>query len=281
MPGIALNAWVRMEAPASKAATAIVASASVWPDGSGRARGHDLPDRVEPAGQLRRDRDLADGAASGIEQEGDIRLRRVTQQRRFVRAVVPGVEERALEVRAQDVRIRLGEIGDERDTAGEGLQRRRHERDDRAGGAVRTMHLAPGADRLHAVVECGAGAAVAVDVDESGSEQGAGTGEGHRIDDLIRRGPLRSRPAAGDDAVLDADPAVLDDVAAVDDPCGVDDQRTGRGGVGDQRALQGISSAGWKSIPSAFHSGARAPTRTRKDSHTRSGASLGDQATSA
>ncbi len=192
-------------------------------DGSGRTRGHDLPDRVEPAGQLRRDRDLADGAASGIEQEGDIRLRRVTQQRRFVRAVVPGVEERALEVRTQDVRIRLGEIGDERDTAA---------RDSR--GAVTsemTARVVPCARCISRPVRIAStpssNAAPAPPwpwmSTNPGVSRAPGPARATAIDDLIRRGPLRSRPAAGDDAVLDADPAVLDDVAAVDDPCGVDD----------------------------------------------------------
>ena len=84
------------------------------PDGRGGAGRDDEPDRVERTGQLGRQRHLADGAAPGVEQALDRGRLRRAQQRLVVRALVVRVEERSLEVRAEDVGVGRDEVGDHR-----------------------------------------------------------------------------------------------------------------------------------------------------------------------
>ncbi len=150
-----------------------------------------------------------------VEQPRDVVGDGGAQQVRVVGALVAGVEEGALQVRAEQVAIRLHQVGDHATRRGERVEGRRDQRDHGARRAVRAVQGARGADRVGAVVERGAGAAVPVDVDEAGGEHRARSRRLDGVDHDVG-GVLASRPRAAcrDHAVLEADPAVVDDGAA-------------------------------------------------------------------
>ena len=89
-------------------------------DGDADACGGEAADRVGGTVVLGRDRDLAQRAGGGLEQQVDgCRVGR-PQQGRVVRAAELGVEERALEVRAEHARVALPRSGrSSRDPGGE------------------------------------------------------------------------------------------------------------------------------------------------------------------
>ncbi len=140
-----------------------------------------------------------------------------------MRTVVRWVEEGALQMRAEDVGIRLHEVGDLADPSRQVIDRRGHEGDDGARRAMGAVHVAGGADRFDAVVERCAGAPVAVDVDEARRENGARSGDGLRVDDGIGIRPVSPGAQCRHVTVLEAHPGVCclrpvgDETGRVDD----------------------------------------------------------------
>ena len=160
-----------------------------------RAARHDGADRVVPAGPFRRQGHLAHRAAPRREQPFDGGEAGVAEQREVVCALVPGVEERALQMRAEDLRVGGHDVRDHRHPALQGLQGGGDERDHRAGGAVRAVQRAGDLDGVRSVVVRGAAAAVPVQVDEARRQQGSRAGQCGAVDD--GRGiRLRARPAS-------------------------------------------------------------------------------------
>ena len=166
----------------------------------------EAPDRIEGAGALGGECDLADRAASRLEQAVDgCRVRR-PQQRLGVRALVAGVEERALEVRAEDGGIGVAEVGDHRHPRGEVVDRRGDEREHRARRAVGAVHGTRGRHGLRAVVEARAGAAVPMDVDEAGDEASVAA-----VHDLVGGREIAADAGRRDAAALEQRPPVRRD----------------------------------------------------------------------
>ncbi|UJP08797.1 hypothetical protein L2X99_09755 [Microbacterium sp. KUDC0406] len=104
----------------------VVVGVRVSDRGGRAARDHDAH-RLETAGDLRRDRHLPHGAAAGLEQSLDVAAGRLAEQLRIVCALVSGIEERALQVAAQDVGIRLAQVRDLGDPRRQRVERPRHQ----------------------------------------------------------------------------------------------------------------------------------------------------------
>ena len=210
MPSIPLKAWVRMLAPASNAAQRLVVVGSGVADRHGHAGGAKGAHSVHPARQLRREGDLPQGAARCGQQQLDVRRRRRPQQSRIVRALVPHVQEGALQVRAQDARVGRRQRCYLPHPFGQHLTGAVTSETTNAGDAVALVQPGGRADAPLAVVEARAAAAVAVDVDEAGGQPGAvGVGDPSLVAGHTRP-PAVADAGRRDPIAVEAHPSVAD-----------------------------------------------------------------------
>ena len=124
-------------------------------------------DGVEGTWELRRDRDLREGAVRGGEQRLDCRGDGQSQRARIVSALGVWAEEGALEVDAEEQRIVPDERRDGTDGGDELVDRRGDEGEDGTSCAVRSVRLQQPVDRLSAVGYRSAPSSVNVHVDEA------------------------------------------------------------------------------------------------------------------
>ncbi len=205
MPGIALKMCVTSVAPASKAARARYSSASVCPIAT-----------TTPAATNCRTASSAPGSSGAIvtclmqpspasSRVATVASIGLAQELGGVSSTAPDREEGALEVRADDGRVALGERRDHAEARDDVVERVGHERDHRAGGAVGAVRRERLTNLVGPVVVRGTPAAVPVQVDEPGGERAAGQvdrGRGGRRSILTREAGRR------DAIALEEDPAV-------------------------------------------------------------------------